>query len=96
LTSEARLALGDPREREEAVLEVTRQQGTVLQVFDRLSLGVQYPLDSLDDVVATRQEEFEKFEMGLKWHLAKTQPGRPFFRCKERMRGHALKQFSCL
>ncbi|HKH74678.1 MAG TPA: hypothetical protein VKA59_25140 [Vicinamibacterales bacterium] len=42
LTSQARLVLGDPDE--EAVLEVTRQQGAVLQVFDRLSLGVEQAL----------------------------------------------------
>ena len=58
---------------EEAILEVTRQQGTVLQVFDRLSLGVQHSLYALDDVIATGQEELEKFDMSLKRHLAKTQ-----------------------
>jgi hypothetical protein len=57
-----------PTEREEAILTVTRQKGTVWRVFDRLSLRAQQPLYSLDDVIATGQEELEKFEMCLKWH----------------------------
>ena len=73
LTSETRLAVGDPTECEEAILKVTRQKGTVLQVFDRLSLGVQHSLYSLDDVIAMGQEELEKFDMCLKRHLARIQ-----------------------
>src|SRR3954465_5873186 len=56
----------DSREREEALLEVTRENRTVPLVFDRLSLRVQNRLDSLDDVIATRQEELEQFDMRLK------------------------------
>ena len=66
LTSKMRLAVGDSRECEEAILKVTRQKRTVLEVFDWLSLGVQYSLDSLDDVIAMGQEEAEEFDMGLK------------------------------
>ena len=77
--------MGDPRECEEALLEVTRQKGTVLQVFDRPSLGVQHPLYSLDDVIAMGQEELEKFDMRLKRHLARTRSGWPLFRSGERM-----------
>ena len=62
----------DPGEREEAVLKVSRQEGTVSQVFDRLSLGVQQPLYLLDDVAAMREEELEKFDVCLKRHLAGT------------------------
>ena len=91
LTSETRLAVGDPSECEEAILKVTRQKGTVLQVFDRLSLGVQHPLYSLDDVIAMGQEELEKFDMRLKRHLAKTRSGWPFLRRKERMKSQASK-----
>ena len=43
-----------------------RQKGAVSQVFDRLSLGVQYVLYSLDDVIAMGPEELQKFEMCLK------------------------------
>jgi hypothetical protein len=59
------LALRDPAECEEAVLEVTRENRTISQVLDRLSLRVQDRLDPVDDLVATRQEEFEKVDMGL-------------------------------
>jgi hypothetical protein len=60
--------VSEPREREEAILKVTRQQGAVLPVFDRLSLGVQHPLDSLDDVIALGQKELEEFDVCLKRH----------------------------
>jgi hypothetical protein len=90
LTSKTRLAVGDTREREEAILEVTKQKGIVLQVFDRLSLSVQYSLYSLDDVIAMGQEELEKFDMCLKRHLATTRrSGWPFFPRKERSKRHA-------
>ncbi len=63
LTSKTRLAVGDTGECEEAILKVTRQKGTVLQVFDRFSLGVQQCLNSVDDFIATGQEEPEKFDL---------------------------------
>ncbi len=85
LTSQTRLAVGDPSDCEEAILKVTRQKGTVLQVLDRLSLGVQHPLYSLDDVIAMGQEELEKFDMCLKRHLARTRSRWPLFRRKERI-----------
>ena len=90
LTSKTRLVVGDPRECEEAILKVTRQKGTVLQVLDRLSLGVQQPLYSLDDFIAMGQEQLEKFDMRLKRHLARTRCGWPLFRRKERMKSHYL------
>ena len=89
-TSKTRLAVSDPRKCEEAILKVTRQKGSILQIVDRLSLGVQYPLYSLGDVSAMGQEELEKFDMCLKWHLAKTGAGWPLFRRKERMKSQAL------
>ena len=55
LTSKTRLAVRDPG-CEEAVLEVSREQGTVLIGGVRLSLGVQNPFDSLDDFIAMGQE----------------------------------------
>jgi hypothetical protein len=70
LTSQTRLAGGNPRECEEAILKVTRQKGTVLQVFDGLSLGAQHSLYALDDVIAMGQEELKKFDMCLERHLA--------------------------
>src|SRR5262245_47060796 len=63
LTSQTRLAVGDLGEGEEAILKVAIQNGTVLQVFDRLSLGVQQPLYSLNDFIAMGQEESEKFDV---------------------------------
>ncbi len=89
LTSKTSLVVGDPSEREEAILEVTRQKGTVLQVLDRLSLGVQHALYSLDDFIATGQEQLENFDMRLKRHMAKTLCGWPLFRRKERMKRFA-------
>ena len=74
LTSKTRLAVGDPSECEEAILKVTRQKGTVLEVFDRLSLGVQHSLYSLDDVIAMGQEEVEEFDMCLKQFANHTAP----------------------
>ena len=79
LTSETRLIVGDARECEETILEVTRQKGGVLQVLDRLSLGVQHALYSLDDCIAMGQEELEKLDMRLKWHMAKASCGWPLF-----------------
>ena len=90
LTSKTRLGVSDRRECEEAILKVTRQKGSILQIVDRLSLGVQYPLYSLDDVSAMGQEELEKFDIRLKWHLARTRSGWPLFRRKERMKSQAL------
>ena len=94
LTSKTRLAVGDPTEGEEAILEATRQEGSVLQVVARLSLGVQYFLYFLDDFMAIGQEELEKFDMCLKRHLATTWSGWPLFRRQERMKSQASKQFA--
>ena len=93
LTSKTRLVAGDASECEEAILKVTRQKATVLQVLDRLSLGVQQPLYSLDDFIAMGQEQLEKFDMRVKRHLARTLCGWPLFRCKER-KSQASKQFA--
>jgi hypothetical protein len=68
LTSQLRLAVGDPWECEEAIFKVTRQDGAISQVFERLSLGVQQPLNALDDFIAMGQEELEEFDMCLKRH----------------------------
>jgi hypothetical protein len=94
LTSQTRLAVGDSSECEEAILKETRQKGTVLQIFDRLSLGVQHSLYSLDEFIATGQEELEKFDMCLKRRLARTRSGWPLFRSEERMKSQASKQFA--
>jgi hypothetical protein len=66
LTSKTRLVAGDVSESEETILKVTRQKGSVLQVLDRLALGVQQPLNSLDDFIAMGQEQLEKFDMRVK------------------------------
>jgi hypothetical protein len=75
LASQARLALGDTRACEETILDVTRQQGTVPEVFDRLPLGVQHPLQTFDDLIAIGQEELKKFDMCLKRHFGETLSG---------------------
>lgn len=66
LTSKTRLAVRDTRQREEAILEVTREKGTVVQVFGRLSLSVQQSLYSLDDLVTMCQEELEQLDVFVK------------------------------
>src|SRR5687767_7066598 len=92
LASQTRLAVGDPSQCEKAILEVTRQKGTVSPIFDRLSLGVQHPLYSVDDVTAMGQEELEKFDVRLKRHLARTRSGWPVFRRKAWMKNGAVKE----
>ena len=74
--SEARWIVNDPGDCE-AVLEVTRQEGTVLQVFDRLSLCVHSLC--FDDVIAMRQEELDQFDVCLKRHLARARSGWSLF-----------------
>ena len=91
LTFETRLSLGDPGEREEAVLEVARQKRTVLQIFGRLSLGVQYALYPLDDGVAMSEEESEEFDVCLERYLARARAGWAIFGRKKRMKGQVLK-----
>src|SRR5499427_857018 len=85
LTSKTRLVASDASDCEEAILKVTRKKVTILQVLDRLALGVQQPLYSLDDFIAMAQEQLEKFDMRVKRHLAKTLCGRLLFRCRKRM-----------
>ena len=84
LTSKTRLVAGDASECEEAILKVARQKGTVLQVLDRLSLGVHQPLYSLDDFIAMGEEQLEKFDMRVKRHPARTLCGWPLLRCRKR------------
>jgi len=80
LTSETRLVAGDASECEEAILKVTREKGNVLEVLDRLALGVQQPLYPLDDFIAMGQKQSEKFDVRMKRHLAKPLCGLPLFR----------------
>jgi hypothetical protein len=72
LTSKTRLVVSDRRECEEAILEVTQQKVSVLQILERLSLGVQHAVYSLDDLIAVGQEQLEKFDVRPKRHLANT------------------------
>jgi hypothetical protein len=54
LASETSLAGGDRCPCKEAILEMAGQNRLVLQVLDRLSLGVQNGLYALDDIFAIR------------------------------------------
>src|SRR5580704_2117901 len=72
LAAKMRLVVGDRRKCEEAILEVTRQKRTVLQIVARVSLGVEQPLYSLDDLVTVDQEHLQKTDMRPKRHLART------------------------
>ena len=93
LPPQARLAVGHHGESEKAILEVTGQEETVLQVLGRLALSVQQPLYLLDNVIAAGQEELEEFDVCLKRHLARTRSGWRLFRGRKRMKGQASKQF---
>jgi hypothetical protein len=64
LIAETRLAVRDFGE--ETVFEVMRQEGTVLQILDRLPLSVQDSLYSLDDDVAMGEEEVQEFDVLVK------------------------------
>jgi hypothetical protein len=66
LASKTNLVAGGVSECEEAILKVTRQAAAVLQVSDRLSLGVQKRLYSLDDFIAVGKERLEQFDMRMK------------------------------
>jgi hypothetical protein len=66
------LARGERSDREAAVLKVPGEQGAVLKVLSRLALGVQQPLDSLDDLVAVGQEQRKQLDMFPKWNLTGT------------------------
>ena len=85
LTSKTGLVAGDASEGEEAILKLTREKGTALQVLDRLSLGVQQPLYSLDDFIAMGQELLEKFDVRVKRHMDKTFCSWCLFRFRKRM-----------
>jgi hypothetical protein len=54
-----RLVGGNARQREEAILELTRQNRNVSQELQRLPLSAQQRLNSLDDCVATSQEKLQ-------------------------------------
>jgi hypothetical protein len=69
-TSEVRLPVGG--EREEAILQVTRQKRAILQVLNGLALGVQRALYSLDDVLAIGEKRFQELDIRLEWRLART------------------------
>src|SRR5215471_7955774 len=94
LTSKTRLVPSDASGCEEAILKVTREKGTVLQVLDRLSLGVQQPLYPLDDFIAMAQEQLEKFDVRVKRHMAKTLCRRLLFRCRKRRNRFAHHNYS--
>ena len=70
LASERKMVT-DGRGSEEAILEVAGEEGTVLEVLDRPSLGVQHSLNSLDDLIAVGQERLEKLDMRRKRYPAK-------------------------
>ena len=71
LASEKSLAGGDRGACEEAILEMAGQERPVLQVPDRLSLGVQNGLYALDDIFAMRQKKPQQLDVCLKRHLTK-------------------------
>src|SRR6185295_3588426 len=58
----------------EALLERAGQKRTILQVSDRLSLGVQNGLYALDDIFAIVEEEPQQLDVCLKRHLARRLP----------------------
>ena len=71
LASEMFLAGGDRSACKEAILEMAGQKRLVLQVPDRLSLGVQNGLYALDDIFAMRQKQSQQLDVCLKRHRTK-------------------------
>ena len=53
---------------EEAILEKAGQKRPVLQVAERLSLGVQNSFYALDDIFAMRQKKSQQVDMCLKMY----------------------------
>ena len=74
LASETSLAGGDRSACKEAILEMAGQKRLVLQVPDRLSLGVQNGFYALDDIFAMRQKQSQQLDVCLKRHLTKRLP----------------------
>jgi hypothetical protein len=68
------LARGDCGACKEAIVEMAGQKRLVLQVLDRLSLGVQKGLYALDDLYAMRQKQPQELNVCLKRHLTKRLP----------------------
>jgi hypothetical protein len=66
LAPEASLAGGSRTASKEAILEMAGQKSLVLQVPDRLSLGVQNGLYALDDIFAMRQKQSQQLDVCLK------------------------------
>jgi hypothetical protein len=63
------LGLRDAGKHEEAVFEETGQAEPVPRIFGGPSPGVQQPLDAIDDVVATLEEEVKEFDVAVKRYL---------------------------
>jgi len=66
LASQKSLAGGGRSACKEAILEMAGQKRPVLQVLDRLSLGVQNGLYALDDIIAIRQKHSQELDVCLK------------------------------
>ena len=71
LASEASLAGSDRGARKEAVLEMAGEERPVLQILDRLSLGVQYGLYALDDLFAMCQKKPLQLDVCMKRHVTR-------------------------
>jgi hypothetical protein len=66
LAPEKFLAGGGRSASKEAILEMAGQKRVVLQIPDRLSLGVQNGLNALDDIFAMRQKQSQQLDVRLK------------------------------
>ena len=71
LASEMFLAGTGRRACKEAILEIAGQKRVVLQITDRLLLGVENSLYTLDDIFAMRQKKSQQLDVGLKRYLTK-------------------------
>src|SRR5690606_3918244 len=68
LAAKTSLAGRDCRQREEAILEVTRQKRTIVQILRRSSLGVQESFHAADDRPAVREERAQQLDMRVERH----------------------------
>ena len=74
LASETSLAGGGRSACKKAILEMAGQKRSVLQVPDRLSLGVQNGLYALDDIFAMRQKKSQQIDVCPKRPLTRRRP----------------------
>jgi hypothetical protein len=73
-TPQSRLIGIETGDREEAILYLASQKGTIPQIFLRLPLRIQYDFQLFDDCLAVGQEELQQFDMRLEHETMVPEP----------------------